>query len=168
MKIDGVSFYFRFLDLLLFPLMWILSGFKLELPQETHPWHMQEIDEMQIPKDKLIEFIGNDNSKFSNKDKPFFHVPVLGGWRDYIVLEAENYGKYWRIGWILKYHNSNQKTDSQIQKLKIKSPYIKLLSGIDDSKKYFFAVSENGNFADLKIVGSGTLGDGKFRNVRLF
>lgn len=160
-----VSFYFRFLDFLMVPVMWAFSGFKLEFPQETHRWHMQNISCEQV-RGKSVAVMGDDKSKVGTK-APFIHLPILGGWKNYVVLKAEGFSNHWFVGWKKEFING-RKTVCQIQKLRIHSPYIKLLKGVADSKKYFFGLDEKGEFIELKKIGEGILGDGKFRTVRLF
>ena len=167
MKIKKVSAYFRILDYLMMPLMWVLCGFGLELPQETHRWHMRNYPIIKVPKDKLVKIQGDDPSKYAAKGFPFYHIPLLGGWKNYIILEAKNYGRYWNIGWIVEFKNQDRAV-YQIQGSRIYDPRIKLLKGINDSDKSFFAIGETGDFVDIKLVDQGIIGDGKFRKVRLF
>ncbi|MBI2621100.1 MAG: hypothetical protein HYW63_00445 [Candidatus Levybacteria bacterium] len=167
MKIQKVPAYFRVFDYLLFPLMWILCGFKLELPQETHRWHMRNYPSIKVPKNKIVKITGDDPSRHSVKGFPFYHIPLLGGWKKYIILEAKNYRKFWNVGWIVEFKDRDE-VIYQIQGARIYSPFIKLLKGISDSDKTFFAVGDDGNFADIKQIDEGVLGDGKYRSVRFF
>lgn len=148
------------------PIMWAFAGFKLEFPQETHRWHMENISCDKVRIKSEVEVMGNDKSRVGTR-APFIHMPLLGGWRNYVVLKAEGFSDYWFVGWKKKFLDG-RKAVCQIQKLRIHSPHIKLLKGIPDSKKYFFGLDKNGNFIEVKKVGEGVLGDGKFRMVRLF
>lgn len=167
MKIKKVPFYFRILDYIMIPVMWGLCGFYFEKPQETHPWHMRKFPKIEIPKNKKIEIIGKDKSKHTNKGRLLFHVPLFGGWKDYIILEAKGFDKYWQIGWIIEFYD-NSEALYQVQALPIFESKIKLLTGINDSKKTFFGLDKKGNFVDLKQIDSGKIGDGKNKDVRLF
>lgn len=149
------------------PLMWILCGFAFEMPQETHRWHMRIFPHIDVPKNKSIVIKGDDKSKHSTRGLPLYHMPLFGGWKNYVILKANNYGKYWNVGWIVEFHDSRN-TIYQVQGSRIKSPPIKVLKGINDSDKTFFAVKENGDFADIRLIDSGRIGDGKYRKVRLF
>ncbi len=167
MKIEKVPSYFRVFDYLLFPLMWVLCGFKFELPQESHRWHMRNYPLIRVPKDKFVKITGDDPSKHAAKGFPFFHIPLFGGWKKYIILEVKNYGKFWNVGWIVEFKNGPEAV-YQIQASRIYGPFVKVLKGINDSDKTFFAVGDDGNFSDIKLIDQGILGDGKYRLVRLF
>lgn len=168
MKIRSVSIFFRTLDHVLIPLMWILSGGKNDSIQESHLWHMQAFDPQEVPENIGIEIRGDDTSQFPNKSFGLLHVPLFGGWKKYVVLEAIGFSKYWHIGWKILYKNSSQKPLCQMQKLRIYSPYIKVLKGIPDGKRIFFGINEKGEFIRLQKIGESELGDGQFRDVRLF
>ncbi len=165
--VEEVPFYFRFVDYLMIPIMWALAGFKMESPQESHKWHIQKINNIKITDNKSVAVIGDDKSRFDNKTL-LIHIPVLGGWKNYVVLKAENYKNYWFVGWKVKFLNENRQDYCEVQKLRIHSQYIKVLKGISDSQKIFFGVDSEGKPIKLKNVGEGTLGDGKYKNVRLF
>ena len=167
MEVEGIPFFFRIFDFLLIPLMFFLSGFHFELPQETHKWHMQIANCSIVDESKGIKVIGDDKSRFSNST-PLNHMPIFGGWKNYVILEASGYSNYWNVGWKLKYVDSKRPDKCEIHKLRINSPYIKLLKGISDSEKVFFGLNEKGEYVKLKIVGNGVLGDGQFPKVRLF
>lgn len=151
-----MSKIYRLLDVFLRPLMYLLQGNFTESPQETHPWHVKRFAWKK--QGLLIE--GNDNeSKFGQRglSKRFglFHMPLLGGLRKYVVLENKEYKVFWNIGW-----------NDQIQKLKIYNTQIKLLVGKEDYIAR--ALSDENHEVKLKIVGSGKIGDGKYKNIRLF
>ena len=145
-----------FLDLLLRPFMYLLQGNITERPQETHPWHVKRF----VWKTKGLLVEGSDHeSRFGQSGLPkrfgLFHMPILGGLRKYIILENNNYKKIWNVGW-----------NDQIQKLKIYGKRIKLLVGKEDYDA--FGLSDNKNEVKLKIVDFGKIGDGKYKDIRLF
>lgn len=172
--IKNTPFYFRVLDFFLWPFMWLLAGTKLELPQETHYWHIQKIDcniiEKTLSSDLNIVLEGDDKSRFSMDISNFglFHMPIFGGWKNYIILKAESFTHHWNIGWRIYSNTPVAASKCEIQKLPISSPFIKLLKGLPGQKVEFFAIDSDGSQAPLHLVGEGRLGDGKFRNVRLF
>ncbi|MBI2032363.1 MAG: hypothetical protein HYV38_01910 [Candidatus Levybacteria bacterium] len=122
---------------------------------------------INVPKGKFVQIIGDDPSRYSAKGFPFFHIPMLGGWKNYVIIEAKDFGKYWNVGWIVKFKNSKEVV-YQIQALRIHSPFVKLLTGINDSEKLFFAIGEDGSFVDIRMMDRGSLGDGRYKTVRLF
>ena len=135
--------------------MYFLGGFKFPV-QETHPWHVKKYKW----KTSSLLIKGDDiKSKFGqsgiSKYLGLFHMPIFGGLKKYIVLENRNYKNYWNIGW-----------NSYIQILKIYDSKIKLLSGKEDFIAH--ALSDNKNEVELKVVDFGTIGDGKYKKIRLF
>lgn len=92
----------------------------------------------------------------------YIHLTPISGWKDYVVLEASDFKGHWHIGWKIQQGGS---TKCQAQKLRIHSPYIKMLTGRDT---FFFGMNEEGEQIPLRVVGRGTIGDGQFLDVRLF
>ncbi len=155
MKIPKLNFIFRFFDILLWPIMFLLSGFKFPV-QETHPWHVKKWNW----KGNGVKIQGNDSQAFFaqsgiSKYLGLYHMPILGGLQKYVVLENNNFKKYWNIGW-----------NNHIQILKIYTPKIALLVGKEGYNA--LAISDDVKEINLKIVGFGVLGDKKYNNLRLF
>lgn len=156
MKVSILNIIFSFFDLILRPIMFLLQGNFRESPQETHPWHVKRF----VWKKKGILIKGNDHeSRFgqSGLSKRFglFHMPILGGLKKYVILENSNYNNYWNIGW-----------NDQIQKLRIHDKRVKLLVGKENFDAH--GLSDNKEEVELKIIDFGKIGDGKYKNVRLF
>ena len=168
MKVATVPVYYRILDYLLAPIMWMLSGFVSDKPQESHVWHMQNFNCSLVSDTKGILILGDDTLKFTHSTFILTHTPILGGWKKYVIFETGDFKKFWHIGWKVYYNNRKKQPLCQIQKLNIYAKRAKLLVGKNDSKKIFFGVNETGEIIPLKIVGKGTLGDKKFPDVRLF
>jgi len=135
---------------------------------ETHPWHPQNIHCDLIPDDIGTKVIGQDPSRFSFDDFGLLHMPLFGGWKNYIVLEAKDFDQFWRVGWKVTYTDPKKGRFCQIHKLKIYQPQIKVLTGISDSEKIGFGLNDSHKLIPLKIIGEGVLGDGQFKGVRLF
>ncbi len=155
MKIPKVNIVFRFLDFLLWPIMFLLSGFKFPV-QESHPWHVKKWKW----KENGVKVLGNDSQALfgqSEISKYFglYHMPIFGGLKKYVVLENNNFKKYWNIGW-----------DEHVQILKIYRSRIALLVGKEGYNA--FAISDDSNEIKLKIIGFGELGDRKYNSIRLF
>ena len=166
-EIQSLPFYYRTLDYLLAPAMWVLGKFKPPL-METHPWHMQNIHCDLVPDDIGEKVIGQDPSRYDFDDWGLFHMPLFGGWKNYLVLEAKDFKKYWRVGWKVLFFDKQKGQVCQVHKLKIYQPRIILLTGINDSEKIGFGVNDSNQLIPVKIVGKGVLGDGRFPGVRLF
>ena len=156
MKVPRLNIFFRIIDIFMRPTMFLLQGNFSESPQETHPWHVKRF----VWKKKGLLIEGSDfESRFgqSGLSKRFglFHMPILGGLKKYVILQKNNYNDYWNIGW-----------NDQIQKLRIHDKLIKLLVGKEDFEAY--GLSDNKEEVNLKIIDFGKIGDGRYKDVRLF
>lgn len=152
-KVPKVNIIFRFIDFLLSPIMWILGGFTFPL-QETHYWHIRKWDWKDT---KSLVVKEKDKSAKFGHEAPFglFHMPLLGGLKRYVVIEATGFDKYWYSGW-----------EGQIHCLKLRQNRIMMMVGKHGFIMY--GLGDNGKSLNLKIVGYGNLGDNKYRGVRLF
>ncbi len=161
---------FKLLDLIMRPLMWILGGGRNDSLQETHFWHCQRIDGTKIDSKKSVYVDGRDGSKFSNNilPFPFFHAPLLGGWKCYSVFEICSDTQVWYVGWINIKVPSGFRKKCCIHKLGISDRRIKMLTFPNGCVTQFFAIDENGFQICLSEVGSGVLGDCAYPGVRLF
>src|SRR5215212_9610797 len=92
----------RAADLLLRPVMWAVGGFRRDSVQETHRWHCAAVDPNAIDLRLVVAVEGDDESRRLNRPwaPPLFHVPVLGGWRNFVTLEVGEPLQRWHIGWI--------------------------------------------------------------------
>lgn len=165
MKIKQIPTMYRILDYLLTPVMYILGGCKMDSIQKTHGYHAKNINVI-LDNCKTIEITGDDTSRFKNSrgfinNRGYFHMPIFGGWKSYVILENTEFSNAWFVGW---------KTPSfyQVSRLKISTPLVKLLKGRKGDKSIFFGFDLNGNQIKLKKVADGTLGDNKFSNVPLY
>lgn len=145
----------RLFDILLWPFMWILGGFKFPV-QETHPWHVKKYSwnghSLKVEgDDKEAKFSQNGISKYLG----LYHMPIFGGLKRYVVIKVNNFGKYWNIGW-----------NNHIQILKLYDSSVKLLVGKEGFTAY--GLGDNGKQLNLKIIGFGELGDNKYNGIRLF
>lgn len=87
----------------------------------------------------------------------WFHIPVLGGWKNYIVLEPKHVNDIWHVGWKQK--------NAQISILPITGP-IRVLCGSKDV--YFFGLNQNGEQIEIHQIGKGKIGDkGEFSKIPL-
>jgi hypothetical protein len=79
-----------------------------------------------------------------------FHLPIFGGWRQYIVLAAEHHGK-WHIGW----STPDQTAVSRLA-LNADEP-VRMLLG--PGSVSFFAITAEGFQIPLAMIGQGRIGD---------
>lgn len=153
MEIPKINFIFRVFDWLSSPFMWILGGFIFPI-QETHAWHVKRWNWKNT--DGLIIKKFDNNAKFGHSSPlGLFHMPLFGGLTKYVVIEANGFNKYWNVGW-----------EEGINLLRITEKRIILLTG----KKGFIAygLGDGRRNLKLKVVGYGTLGDNKYKGIRLF
>lgn len=152
MKVPKLNYIFRLLDFLLWPIMIILSGFKLPA-QETHIWHVKK---WKWKGDGLLVDKKDTKAKFGHEAPlGLLHMPIFGGLTKYVVIEATGYANFWYIGW-----------SDGIHLLPIYQNRIVMLVG----KNGFIAhgLGDNNKELKLKIVGFGELGDNRYNNLRLF
>ena len=159
LKPDNISEYYHLADYLMTPIMYVLGGFKADSIQHTHPWHMQAVNSPLINLDLATPPAkGDDNSRFSKSDSFLFHVPILGGWKEYSIYECstQNNGPFY-IGFMQK--NADDSVEkSFIIKTPIYGDRVRMLNGSPIYTTIFFAVDKNGKQLPIKKVGKGTLG----------
>ena len=167
LKIPKTLFIFRVIDILMIPLMYVLGGFKSDSLQETHPWHSwRDFSENDIDIKESVVTFGTDEKTFSKHFLFLFHAPLFGGWKNYTVYAPTNGTPIFHIGWIV--HENTILKEIGISTLPIKNGAIRMLDGPPTYKVNFFAIDKNGNQVALHKVGSGRLGDYKYRGIRLF
>jgi hypothetical protein len=138
-------------DVLMTPLMYLLSGTLKEAPQGGHRWNNKKLQ----PKDVRHLFANQmvyRNGLITNISRCLFlyHIPILGGWRDYVVLIPELRGTYWHVGWITN--------DSiGISQVRLLGP-VRMLIGPDDVFFFGISVLEHGQIG-IKEIGRGRIGD---------
>jgi hypothetical protein len=151
--------------------MFILGGCKVDSIQETHRWHGQHIDASDIEETLSVFVEGNDNAPVKTNALypfPIFHAPVLGGWRNYTVLQVQSAEPYWHVGWIHRRYPLNSRPRSHVQRLRIFTREIRVLTQAIGFQTEYFALDPSGRQIPLRIVGQGVLGDRRFPQVRLF
>ena len=88
-------------DALMLPFMLILGGSAFDAPQRTHKWNNRKLttkEEAAINTFLTKTFKGRSKAspRFISK-LPIFHMPIFGGWREYVVLSCDVHT--WYIGW---------------------------------------------------------------------
>jgi hypothetical protein len=168
--IHPLRFYERLAGIALIPIMFMLRGFKSDSLQETHPWHIKNIDARKVDLSLSVLNHGSDRSKYGKRGllSFLFHAPIFGGWKDFSVYEVDALRKPFYVGW-LTYRSSDDKLISaQLNRLKIKYPRIRLLDGNELTWGYYFAIDADGYQLKLRKVGQGKIGDKSYLDVRLF
>ncbi len=158
-------------DRLMWPLMFALGGFKRDSIQETHFWHNQSIDKSQIDS-RLTVVISGDDGRASTKSNrvfplPMFHVPIFGGWRNYVILELQSDASHWHVGWIHRKCTPGSRLLHTVQRLRIAERRVKVLTQSIGFVTEYFAIGPLGQQLPLALRDHGVLGDMKYPSVRL-
>ena len=131
----------------------------MERPQETHNWHIQKLKEgTALDQSMTVKVAGKGDSPFKKAGGPLFHMPIIGGWREYVVLHAD--APVWHVGWAIP-------SGAYLNALPITDPKVRLLRGLAGWEVTFLAFDSTGNQIPLKVVGEGAIGDGQHGSVRL-
>lgn len=138
-------------DMIMAPIMYLVSGTIREKPQRTHPWNVCRMPQVligQIDRNKTVSFRGIQTAVQPHIAR--LHLPILGGWRHYEVLEPTGKQDVWRIGWIAA-------EQIKVSKVPLRGP-VRVLLG--PSPVSFFGVGSDGSQIEIKRIGSGMIGRG--------
>ena len=133
------------------PLMYILAGTVWEEPPQTYPWNLERLRPRQIQSfDRTPAWmVPVDAATGAVKLGVRSHMPVFGGWRDYVVLEPVEYVGEWYIGWIRDVVEASR-TPLQGR--------VRMRRG--DLSVLFFGTTKNGTQIRIRLVGEGRIGEG--------
>jgi len=142
----------RLLDMLFLPIMFIVSGTFREKPQMTHRWnnhHLNKAFKIFLKKKLMLSCRGRRNERVQSNKGVRFHLPVFGGWKQYIVLEPKDFNRQYHIGWI-------NRAVFGVSRIPL-TGRVRLLAG--PTTTHFFAIdSITGEQIPLKKVGQGVIG----------
>jgi len=90
----------RTADALMVPVMYLVSGTLSEKPQRTHRWNYRKIPiekTFALDRAQMISHPGipSEGARWGIR----FHIPILNGWKKYVVLQPVEPGKPWHVGW---------------------------------------------------------------------
>ena len=144
-------------------IMYTTQGTLWETPQRTHFWNNDKYEReilRLIPKPMDLGFAGDPDAcaPWWLGFIPRFHIPILGGWRKFVVLQAAT-DEDWFIGW---FHESGMVGISNV-------PLCGAVRMTIGSKNVrFFALTRSGEQVSLIKIGEGKIGEaGEFRHVPL-
>jgi hypothetical protein len=163
LKPTSIPMPFQVTDTLMRPLMHTLGGFKPDSLQETHPWHVQEIDHELIDPELTVTIKGSASESMKSHNVFLFHAPILGGWRNYTLFETAQ--AEFHIGWVGKVRG--KLAQAAINRLLIFDGKVRMLNGPEGSETDFFAVDPDGIQIGIQSIGGGKLGDNQFPGTRL-
>ena len=152
MKVQPLGFWAKFANILMIPMMYVVSGNLFESPQRTHMWNNTKLtfsEVYELVDAKKLFFCGVESSRRWISVLPIFHIPILGGWKTYVVLQpSENVE--WYVGWI-------SKDVSGVSRIRLRGP-VRLLLGPSDVS--FFGINAEGRQINILKKGVGTIGEG--------
>ncbi len=153
-EIKPLSLPARIADVIMVPIMRLLSGAWSEEPQQTHWWNNHHFDCRimdHFDKEKMVHIKGsNDSIARTGSFWNFrFHLPVFGGWKKYVVLEPKKAQETWYIGWI--------SDRCGVSRIPLHSR-VRMLVG--RSNTFFVGFNTQGAQIELACVGEGEIGDG--------
>lgn len=149
------------LDVLMVPIMCIISGTFREVPQQTHAWNNTKLkpEQVQHLKIEMKVYCGGIKSVKERwwSKLPLFHIPIFGGWKDYVVLRPTD-DQVWHIGWVA--HDV-----IGVSRIAVKGP-VRVLLGPEATS--YFGLDAKGKQIKLSELSRGQIGDGgTFKNTPL-
>ncbi len=151
----------RLLDKLFEPVMYWLQGTRSELPQQTHFWNNERWDAGWYHQDWFLSFSGDTNAKQPRflGFIPLFHMPRLGGWKRFVVLEPVKPVHCWRVAW------TGPDNGGGITQIPLSGP-VRMTIGPRPVR--FYGLTSNGKQIQLRCLGKGEIGKaGPYANIPL-
>ena len=137
-------------DQFLEPVMRLLSGAPNEAPQQTHRWnnhHLRTEDVAHLRREMMVH---HDGIPGEISVYPLFHIPVLGGWRNYVVLAPFKEQKEWHVGWVAGRF-------AGVSRISLRGQ-VRMLIG--PGPVSFFGVNAEGDQVQIRQIGTGRIGEG--------
>ncbi len=162
--IEPLPWWTRWLDRLLLPLMHVATGtfFFRGKPQRTHRWHVQPIPcKVKSTLDKCSMVIHFGDQKAAKRHLfglPICHLPIIGGWRVFVVVCPVEAAAAWHVGWICK-------DSAGINRIPLCGP-VRMLVG-PDKVRFFGVCPTTGAQIPLRKLGAGKLWSRRYRHIPL-
>lgn len=140
-------------DYIMMPCMYALQGSVSESPQRTHFWNNLKLtaEDVRFLETEGMVSVAADQKAISRwffAVIPIFHMPIFGGWKEYVVVCPVVSQNAWFVGWI---------ADDVIGVSQIPlTSGVRLL--INNGSVQFFGVNEHGNQIYLEETGRGIVG----------
>ncbi len=141
-------------DALMTPLMYLAAGTRHEAPQETHFWNLQKLTDEQadgLDRDMTVPVPGLWPQPKRILWGILSHIPILGGWRNYVVLMPKRYVREWYLGWVAR------DGAQDISRIPLYGPVRSLHAPAD---AFFFGLDADGDQISIKQTGAGRIGEG--------
>lgn len=136
------------------PIMLLVSGALKEAPQETHFWNNHKLPAELLAwlwREKMVKVVGiPDVPPAYLGPVPRMHLPIFGGWKDYVALEVTK-DIPWYVGW-------RTARVCGISRIPVTGHRIRCLVGGEDTE--FFALTAAGHQLTVRLLLRGIVGDG--------
>jgi hypothetical protein len=152
--VEPLRWWEHALDACFDPVMRCLAGTFSEAPQMTHFWNNKKLSQGDVQDLNDSCMVYAEGVCMAKPRRwgviPIFHMPIFGGWRDYIVIAPEAHQKRWYVGWIC--------TDVVgISRVELAGPVRVLLGAAPVT---FFGVDVHGYQIHVRHAGRGVIGEG--------
>jgi len=139
-------------DYLMLPLMYLLQGNVREVPQQTHFWNNKKYHAKDLTFLSSVMMVTVKNDEETTRRYlgilPIFHMPIIGGWKKFVVLAPKVQQDVWYVGWVAG-------DIIGISKIKLDDK-VRVLRG--PSIVQFFGINEHGQQIAIDLVGGGKIG----------
>lgn len=139
-------------DILMLPLMYLLQFPSLETPQRTHFWNNDKYTTSEILHLQPDLFVSMHGVVTARRRwlgwLPLFHMPIIGGWREYIVIAPRHEEVGWHVGWI-------PGDTIGVSQIPLDGP-VRLLRG--NTETAVFGINRHGDQIPLQQIGRGRVG----------
>lgn len=163
LTLHGTSYalapWMRWIDRLMYPLMYILGGCSSDV-QYTHPWHVVAVS-CEIDSNLTISTISTDPTRVLWAWLPFFHMPIIGWWSHYVVLQTTYHQKPWFIGRL------EADGSTRIHKLPLDDK-VKVLVGPKGNAITFFWLDKDGKQISLQYIAYSKVWDIRYIDIPLY
>lgn len=153
LKIKPLGLIGKAADLFMLPVMYLIAGTFKEAPQGGHRWNVKIFQRKEVESLDQAMMIHCQGASKAMRRRWFFlyHLPIFGGWKDYVLIKPVDQKGDWFIGFIAK-------DVIGASRIKLSGP-VRMLIGKDDVS--FFAL-DGENFQQLAIekIGAGRIGEG--------
>lgn len=144
----------RFADACMVPLMYAVSGTLGEWPQRTHRWNNTRLTPTEVGHlraDRMVSCEGIPSAHPRWRlGLPFFHLPIFGGWKEYVVIAPAGPSAPWHVGWLTS-------SAAGVSHIPLGGP-VRMLLGPELVS--FFGIDAAGVEIPLRELGRGAVGDG--------
>lgn len=90
-------------DIAMIPIMYLISGTFRETPQRGHRWNNLRFSRetvKDLDRSIMVHCTGKSDKVFRSRWLFLFHIPIIGGWRNYVVLAPITPVHKWHVGYI--------------------------------------------------------------------